>query len=266
MGFPASHASDDSFYRLKCARERRGSRSRPQGPEFGGRADILHCALKNTLVKTAYVCCVRISTYASVAESNKFVLVIIRMLRAYRLSEDFPFMLGLNFLASIARLVVFACAGLAFCSPASAKLAKWPSYPTLASAAREVPWLIVKSAFSDEKDARVLPKGLNAEIPDLDTYIKLFLTKDGEGTGNIVDYYKDVSYGAISFSNSRVVGWYTLPFSKNNAPGRFTVAQQCANSISAADAATIDFDKYQGIVAVTNDYHDGAPARSAKPR
>jgi hypothetical protein len=61
-------------------------------------------------------------------------------------------------------LVVFACAGLAVCSPASAKLAKWPSYPTLASAAREVPWLIVKCAFSDEKDARVLPKGLKAEI------------------------------------------------------------------------------------------------------
>lgn len=73
-----------------------------------------------------------------------------------------------------------------------------------------------------------------------------------------------MSYGAISFSSSRVVGWYTLPFSKKNAPDRFTVAQQCANSISAADAATIDLDKYHGIVAVTNDYHDGGACAIGK--
>lgn len=166
--------------------------------------------------------------------------------------------------ASIMKIFAYACIGLALCSPASAKMQKWPSYPSLTSTPRDVPWLIVKCAFSDEKDARVLPKGLNPDINDLDAYIKLFLTTDGAGTGNLSDYYSNVSYGAISFAGSRIVGWYTLPFSKKNAPARFNVAQECANSISAADAATIDFDKYQGIVAVTNDYHDGGACAIGK--
>jgi len=167
-------------------------------------------------------------------------------------------------IASIWKIIAFACMGVALCSPASAKMTKWPSYPSFTSTARDVPWLIVKCAFSDEKDARVLPPGLNSDIKDLDTYIKLFLTTDGAGTGNISDYYSNVSYGAISFAGSRIVGWYTLPFSKKNAPARFNVAQQCANSISTADAANIDFDKYQGIVAVTNDYHDGGACAIGK--
>lgn len=167
-------------------------------------------------------------------------------------------------IASIWKIIAFACMGVALCSPASAKMTKWPSYPSFTSTARDVPWLIVKCAFSDEKDARVLPPGLNSDIKDLDTYIKLFLTTDGAGTGNISDYYSNVSYGAISFAGSRIVGWYTLPFSKKNAPARFNVAQQCANSISTADAADIDFDKYQGIVAVTNDYHDGGACAIGK--
>ena len=37
------------------------------------------------------------------------------------------------------------------------------------------------------------------------------------GTGGLTDYFREVSYGAIDVSGSRVFGWFTLPYAKTEA-------------------------------------------------
>ena len=117
---------------------------------------------------------------------------------------------GVELLARWRTSLLITLALLGGCSISSSALQPWPGYPTLQSNTIVRPWLILKCAFSDEPATRTLPSsGLNPVITDLDTYINLFLTNGGVGTGNVYDYYHDISYGLISFNSSRVVGWGT---------------------------------------------------------
>jgi M6 family metalloprotease-like protein len=126
-------------------------------------------------------------------------------------------------------------------------------YPHLAPfGTANYPWLVLECTLSDD---RTVPE-------HLDGLINTFLTPQGAGTGNISDYYSDISYGAISFAGTRVSGWYAAPFN-GTEPGltgptnRSKRVQGCANAIPAADASKIDFGSYWGIIMVTNHQNDG---------
>jgi len=140
------------------------------------------------------------------------------------------------------------------CPVPASNLVPWNGYPTIQPFNQFPHWLILKCAFSDDPTARTLPTGLNPAITDLDTYINLFLSLGGVGTGNIIDYYRDVSYGGMDIETT-VMGWYPAPFATNNTLDRFHRIQEAANAVP--DSAGIDFSAYDGIVLVTNKVQDG---------
>jgi M6 family metalloprotease-like protein len=127
------------------------------------------------------------------------------------------------------------------------------SYPHLAPfGTANVPWLVLKCTLSDD---RTVPE-------HLDSLISTFLTPQGAGTGNISDYYSDITYGALSFSGTQVYGWYPAPFNGSEpgiagAGNRYIRVQDCADAIPPATAANIDFGAYWGIIIVTNHANDG---------
>src|SRR5215472_9671004 len=116
-------------------------------------------------------------------------------------------------------------------------LQTWPGYPHLGFGPTIFrPWLVVKCTLSDD---RTVPPGLDQEISG-------FLTIGGAGTGNITDFYSDVSYGAISLAGTRVFGWYPVGFDGTETglagpTNRYKRVQLCADAISASDAPFIDF-------------------------
>ncbi|HYW41727.1 MAG TPA: hypothetical protein VE959_02645 [Bryobacteraceae bacterium] len=164
-----------------------------------------------------------------------------------------------SFAVAVAILLGFSSSGC----PSSA-LIPWPGYSSLQTPSSIVrPWIVLKCTLSDDPSTRSLPGDLNPAITDLDTYIDLFLTIEGAGTGNMIDYYSDVSYGTISLSGSKVYGWYPAPFN-GTEPGlagsgnRYKRVQLCADAIPASEAAAIGFGAgWWGIIMVTNHRQDG---------
>jgi M6 family metalloprotease-like protein len=113
-------------------------------------------------------------------------------------------------------------------------------------------WLVLKCTLSDN---RAIPAGMDDEV-------RHFFTLGGVGTGNLVDYFSDVSYGAISIGGTRVFGWYPAPFDGTEAGiagpnNRWKRVQLCAESVSGSDAQAIDFGSYWGIAVITNHHQDG---------
>ena len=120
------------------------------------------------------------------------------------------------------------------------------SYAHLTSLAQKYRWLVLKCTLSDD---RTVPE-------HLDSLISNFLTEKGVGTGNISDYYSDVSYGAASLTGT-VYGWYPAPFDGTEpgiaGPGnRPNSVQACVAAIPPSEAATIDFGAYWGVIMVVN--------------
>src|SRR5437870_1082666 len=70
-----------------------------------------------------------------------------------------------------------------------------------------------------------------ATEPKPPSYFRMLLTESGAGTGNLLDYFKDVSYGQIDLTGSRVYGWYSLDPSLTRAvekpKGRGQRIQDC---------------------------------------
>src|SRR5947208_1417781 len=56
-----------------------------------------------------------------------------------------------------------------------------------------------------------------ATEPKPPSYFQTLLTESGAGTGNLFDYFRDVSYGQIDLTGSRVYGWYSLDASLTRA-------------------------------------------------
>jgi hypothetical protein len=147
------------------------------------------------------------------------------------------------------------------CATPASRLAPWNGYPTIQPFSQFSHWLVLKCTYSDYRNDRDLPTStkpgqvnLNPAITDLDTYIDLFLSLGGIGTGNLLDYYRDVSYGAMDIETT-VRGWYDAPFATTNALTRYQRIQEAANAVP--DAEDIDFGAYDGIVLVTNKQEDG---------
>jgi hypothetical protein len=136
------------------------------------------------------------------------------------------------------------------------QLQPWLGYPRLQQTKTVRTWLVLKCTFSDDRTTRFLPTGLSPAISSLDDYINKFLTTAGAGTGNVIDYYRDVTYGSLSLS-SRVYGWFDAPYPKANTLNRPARVEQCANAIPASQASGMDFGSYWGIIMVTNAPADG---------
>src|SRR5262249_23078986 len=139
-----------------------------------------------------------------------------------------------------------------FVWPPTRRPKPWPGYPRLGNPTLTRNWLVLKCTLSDN---RAIPAGFDDQIRHL-------FTVDGVGTGNLVDYYSDVTYGAIDMSGTKVYGWYPAPFDGTEAgitgPGNRRVrVERCAEAISPSDMATIDFNAYWGIVVITNHNQDG---------
>lgn len=162
------------------------------------------------------------------------------------------------FSALLIGLSAFAAAA---CDPTT--LDEWEGYGSLHSGrARTSRWLVLKCAFNDDRDARYFPTGLNAAITDLDDYVEKYLTLEGTGTGNLIDYFYDVTYGKILLT-TKVMGWYTAPFNTGTT-NRKQIVQDCANAMSDEDAATIDFADYDGIIVVMNKLTNGGACKTGK--
>jgi hypothetical protein len=90
------------------------------------------------------------------------------------------------------RIAITLAAALALpaCPPLQSPLpVRWTNYPHIAQTTTQLPWLVLKCTLADNS---VVP-------PGLDQTIAAFFTIGGSGTGNLTDYFSDISYGAISF-------------------------------------------------------------------
>lgn len=153
-----------------------------------------------------------------------------------------------------ALFLVSALLGATACEGSATAAVPWKNYPHLFSQpVMYKPLLVIMCKVSDNS---VEPMGLV-------DYAKRFFTVGGSGTGNITDYYSDVSYGALSLASSKVIGWYTASFTTADlqnwsylaGPGnRFKRVQLCADAVADSD---IDFNDYWGVIAVTNILNDG---------
>jgi hypothetical protein len=149
------------------------------------------------------------------------------------------------------------------CTVPSSHLVSWKGYPTTQPFSQFSHFLVLKCTYSDDRTTRALPPGLNPAITDLDTYIDLFLSLGGIGTGNLIDYYRDVSYGGIDIETT-IAGWFDAPFATadGHSLGRAERIQQAANAVP--DSAGIEFGLYDGIILVTNTGEDGGAAAVGK--
>jgi M6 family metalloprotease-like protein len=147
------------------------------------------------------------------------------------------------FLLRFALLVSLVAVFLSGCS--STASAHWQNYPHLFSTPTDRPFLVLLCKFADVPD----------EPADVVAAAQRFLTINGLGQGNMVDYYSDVSYGAVSLYGDRVSSkWYAAPWSYSTTASRGERVKECANAVPSDD---IDFSRYYGIIMVTNKPQDG---------
>jgi hypothetical protein len=149
----------------------------------------------------------------------------------------------LLFFLLIASLIMSTCGPLS--SPPVTDAAKRPNYPKIAEESKISSWLVVKCRLSNVQD---IPSGL-------DSTISHFLTIQGNGYGNIIDYFYDVSYGAANIS-TKVIGWYNAPYDSRTVVtlSRSQRIEQCMDAIPEGERPDIS-DTY-GIIGVENGIND----------
>jgi M6 family metalloprotease-like protein len=126
--------------------------------------------------------------------------------------------------------------------------ANWTNYPHLWSKTTAKKWLVIKCKLPDKPEIAA----------NLDQTINYFFTQVGARTGNIQDYYSDVSYGRVSLGGTKVVGWYPSGYSSTfgTNSNRQQRVETCANQIPASKLAKLGLSHYWGIVIVANQPND----------
>jgi hypothetical protein len=122
----------------------------------------------------------------------------------------------------------------------------WTNYPHLWSKPTYKKWLVIKCRLPDKPSV----------VANLNQTITRFFTIAGAHSGNVQDYYSDVSYGKISLRGTKVIGWYPSGYRSDSTLSRTQRVQTCANQIPATKLAKLGLAKYWGIVIVANQPND----------
>jgi hypothetical protein len=117
------------------------------------------------------------------------------------------------------------------------------------------PWAVVLCKFSDQPTYEPHPPGFYRER----------FTEVGAGKGNEFDYFKEVTYGTLNMTGSKVFGWFPMPKHKTQDlaglkfpnPGRGTLAEW---GIEVARANRIDLKPFYGVIVVFNAQTDSGAA------
>jgi WD40 repeat protein len=131
-----------------------------------------------------------------------------------------------------------------------------PGESALAQEKLRKPWAIILCKFSD------LP---NFEPYPVEFYEQCF-TELGAGKGREFDYFREVSYGTLDLTGSRVFGWFTMRRHNSKDPdalkyprGRATLHEW---GIEVARARNIDLTPFHGVAVFFNAHTDsGATGR-----
>jgi M6 family metalloprotease-like protein len=100
------------------------------------------------------------------------------------------------------------------------------------------PLAVVLCKFTDKTD----------EPHPVSFYQDMF-SETGAGKQGVFDYWKDVSYGKLDLTGTVVKGWYTVPktLAEWNAMNANAKIDLCASQ-----ATGVDFNKFAGVVVLTN--------------
>jgi hypothetical protein len=104
------------------------------------------------------------------------------------------------------------------------------------------PWAIVLANYADKPN-----------VPQQRGYYEDFYTR--AGTGGVVDYWREVTFGNLDLTGSQVFGWLTMPHSSTELTGmtfpgaRNTLVQWGRD---AAAAAGIDLTPFRNVLVVQN--------------
>jgi hypothetical protein len=102
------------------------------------------------------------------------------------------------------------------------------------------PWAILLCKFSDQP---VAPKPIH--------FFRELFTEDGAGARNIFDYWKEVSYGQIDLTGSKVFGWFTIDYTL--AEGRkLDRTQRFRAGVAAASRAGVTLSDYFRVIVILN--------------
>jgi hypothetical protein len=126
-------------------------------------------------------------------------------------------------------------------------------YPSLTQTPTPKKWLVIKCKLQGVSGTGTLPPGFPASSPNFDTLINQFLTNAGRNTGNLIDYYHQVTYNQIQLDTS-VIGWYqaTKTSAVTSYEQRTPLVEDCANAAPAADLSDATLRSLDGIIAVVN--------------
>ncbi len=127
------------------------------------------------------------------------------------------------------------------------------NYPDLWPSASVSHWLILKCKLKGVTGTGVLPPGFPADIPDVDTLVDRFLTTDGTGTGNLIDYYRRATYNRIPLE-TQILGWYqaTDTTSVTTSGQRTPLVEDCANAAPAGELTPALLASADGLIVVVN--------------
>jgi hypothetical protein len=117
------------------------------------------------------------------------------------------------------------------------------------------PWAVILCKFSD----------LSTVEPHPPSYYKEAFTELGAGKGREFDYFRQVSYGTLDMTGSKVFGWYTMPKRKTKDlatlkypdPGRGILHDW---GVEVAKARGINLKPFHGVIVIFNTSTDGGSA------
>ena len=144
------------------------------------------------------------------------------------------------------RRTLTALAGIAVVAVLTSTAAGTPPPPPPISSGAH-PWMVMLCKFTD----------LNTE-PSTYTpsYFQQFFSGTGSSSVDMVDYWRDMSYGAIDESGTKVTTqWYSLGMTRYQwgALSRYNKIRTCGDAVAGDANIGNDFSKYYGVIAIFND-------------
>jgi len=115
------------------------------------------------------------------------------------------------------------------------------------------PWAIILCKFSDRADFEPYPV----------SFYKEHFTEVGDGKGTEFDYFRQVTYGNVDMTGSKVFGWFVMPHATREPPtlkfpgGR---AELHSWGLEVARAHGIDLRPFHGVAVVFNAVTDSGSA------